>query len=187
MDICSVMNIYRGINNVMNWLYQMIYYGVRLWLVFVLHSFSLGCFGELLTVITDNNMILNVFFFGLLGLGIMVFLLVFFYLGIQIYVYISFSLSFLHSTMLLLFVHPLYPSSLHNTVMPSAYSNSNSNSLSISNTYLLIPVSLVDVLSLNMILYVVILYAVLLISVPILLSSCTHFNTYGYVYRSIGN
>ena len=36
MDIGSIMNLYRGINNVMNWLYQMIYYGVRMWLVFVI-------------------------------------------------------------------------------------------------------------------------------------------------------
>lgn len=185
MDISNPMNIYRGVNNIMNWLYQMIYYGVRLWLVFVLHSFSLGCFGELLTVITDNNLILNIYYFGLLGLGLMLFLLVVFYLSIQIYVYISFSLSFLHSTMLLLFYHPIYPSA-----NPS--SNSSLCSLhpglrvwsSVFSRYLLIPVSLVDVLSINMILYVIVLYSSLLFVIPILLSSFNNVNTYQYVYNS---
>ena len=87
----------------MNWLYQVLYYGVRMWLVFVLHEFSLGSFGELLTVVSDNNMIMNVFYFGLLGMGIIIYLIVVFYLGIQIYVYISFSLYFLSTCILALF------------------------------------------------------------------------------------
>lgn len=174
-DLSSIMNLYRGLNNIMNWLYQMIYYGVRLWLVFVLHSFSLGCFGELITVITDNNMILNVFYFGFLGLGLMLFLLVVFYLGIQIYVYISFSLSFLHSTILLLFTQPISPST---NLIPSS-------TLSISNSYLLIPVSLVDVFSLNMIFYIIILYSVLLFFIPILLSCLSHVKIYSYIYNNL--
>lgn len=166
MDISSIMNLYRGINNIMNWLYQMIYYGVRLWLVFVLHSFSLGCFGELITIITDNNLFFNFFYFGLLGIGIFLFLLVVFYLSIQIYVYISFSLSFLHSTILLLFYEPIYPSSLN------IHSNSSFlSSINIVNKYLLIPVSLVDLISLNTIFYLFFLYLLLLIFIPILLSS----------------
>jgi hypothetical protein len=126
----------------MNWAYQMIYYGVRMWLVFVLHSFSLGSFGELITVITDNNIIFNVFYFGLLGLGIILYLIVFFYLAIQIYVYISFSLSFLHSTVLLLLVN--YINIPHNS---NPFYHFNNKSI------YLIPVSLVDLFNINTIFY----------------------------------
>lgn len=134
----------------MNWAYQMIYYGARMWLVFVLHSFSLGSFGELITVITD------IFYLGLLGLGILFYFIVLFYLGIQIYVYISFSLSFLHSTVLLL---------LSNSFHFTGYS--------------LIPVSLVDFSNLNMILYIIIFYFFLLLLIPLLLSNINY--TYHYI------
>jgi len=160
-DINNILSIYRGINNLMNWAYQMIYYGVRMWLVFVLHSFSLGSFGELITVITDNNIIFNVLYFGLLGLGIILYLIVFFYLAIQIYVYISFSLSFLHSTVLLLLYIP------HN-IYKSIY---------------LIPVSLVDLFNINTIFYIIVLYSLLLFFVPILLSQFNY--TYHFIYNNI--
>jgi hypothetical protein len=170
-DINNIFSIYRGINNLMNWAYQMIYYGVRMWLVFVLHSFSLGSFGELITVITDNNLIFNVFYFGLLGLGIILYLIVFFYLAIQIYVYISFSLSFLHSTVLLLLVQ----SHLH-------IHNNNVNYNINNKSIYLIPVSLVDLFNINMIFYIIILYISLLFFIPILLSQIN--NTYFYIYKN---
>ena len=44
-----------------------------MWVVFVLHEFSLGSFGELLTVVSENSMIMNVFYFGLFGMGIMIY------------------------------------------------------------------------------------------------------------------
>jgi hypothetical protein len=169
-DINNIFSIYRGINNLMNWAYQMIYYGVRMWLVFVLHSFSLGSFGELITVITDNNLIFNVFYIGLIGLGINLYLLVIFYLGIQIYVYISFSLSFLHSTVLLLLYN--YISIPHNN---NVFNNINNKSL------YLIPVSLVDVININMIFYIIILYSLLLFFIPLLLSNINY--TYHFIYK----
>lgn len=171
-DVTNVLGMYRCINNIMNWAYQMLYYGVRMWLVFVLHSFSLGSFGELITVITDNNLIFNVFYFGLLGLGIILYLIVFFYLAIQIYVYISFSLSFLHSTVLLLFYNYIHIP--HNNNIFSNISN---------KSVYLIPVSLVDLFSLNTILYILGLYISLLIFIPILLSQFNH--TYHFIYRYI--
>lgn len=172
-DINNIMSIYRGLNNIMNWAYQMLYYGVRMWLVFVLHSFSLGSFGELISVITDNNNIINVFYAGLLGLGIILYLIVIFYLAIQIYVYISFSLSFLHSTILLLFVNN--ENYIHNT-----YRNYSSN---INNIYYLIPVSLVDLVNINIIFYIIILYSLLLFFVPLFLANINY--TYHYIYKYI--
>ena len=171
-DVTNVLGIYRGIHNIMNWAYQMIYYGVRMWLVFVLHSFSLGSFGELITVITDNNLIINVFYFGLLGLGIILYLIVFFYLAIQIYVYISFSLSFLHSTVLLLFTNWVH--------IPA-----NNNMNRINRSIYLIPVSLVDLFNCNSILYILLLYISLFIFIPILLTQLNH--TYHYIYKYINS
>ena len=172
-DINNIMSIYRGLNNIMNWAYQMIYYGVRMWLVFVLHSFSLGSFGELITVITDNNLIINVFYVGLLGLGIILYLIVIFYLAIQIYVYISFSLSFLHSTVLLLLVNNNHYTHNHNLTY-----NINNNS------YYLIPVSLVDLININIIFYILILYSLLLLFVPLFLSNSNHSYVYNYIYKN---
>ena len=173
-DINNIMSIYRGLNNIMNWAYQMLYYGVRMWLVFVLHSFSLGSFGELISVITDNNLIINLFYIGLLGLGIILYLIVIFYLGIQIYVYISFSLSFLHSTILLLLVNNIHYN------YNSLYNNNINN-----NLIYLIPVSLVDVININIIFYIIILYTLLLFFVPLFLANINY--TYNYIYSNYIN
>jgi hypothetical protein len=165
-DVTNILGIYRGIHNIMNWAYQMIYYGVRMWLVFVLHSFSLGSFGELITVITDHNFI---FYFGFLGLGIVLYLIVFFYLAIQIYVYISFSLSFLHSTVLLLLYHSLFNHIPHN------------NNIFHHKSVYLIPVSLVDLFQLHTIFYILLLYISFFVFIPILLTQFNH--TYQFIYR----
>ena len=64
---------------------------MRLWLVFVLHAFSVGAFAELYGILVDGNLVL---FGGLLGLALCMGLLLVGYLGIQQYVYVSFSVSF---------------------------------------------------------------------------------------------
>ena len=74
-----------------------------MWVVFVLHEFSLGSFGELLTVVSENSMIMNVFYFGLFGMGIMIYWIVVFYLVVQTYVSRSFSLYFWSTCILSLF------------------------------------------------------------------------------------
>ena len=110
------------INLICNWLYQILYYGLRMWLVFVLHEFSIGSFGSLSNVICSCNILC-----GLCGIGIILFIVVIVYLCIQIYVYISFSLYFLESTIFLLFVFSCGIFGLF------------------SRCYYLIPVSIVDV------------------------------------------
>ena len=171
-DISIVLSIVRSIYYLLNWLYQVLYYGVRMWLVFVLHEFSLGSFGELLTVVSDNNMIMNVFYFGLLGMGIIIYLIVVFYLGIQIYVYISFSLYFLSTCILALF----------NDIQINKLINVND----MMKYYYLVPVSLVDVVNINIILYVVLLLSVFLISIKLILGLSNSSIDYHY-YNNMNN
>lgn len=171
-DISIVLSIIRSIYYLLNWLYQVLYYGVRMWLVFVLHEFSLGSFGELLTVVSDNNMIMNIFYFGLLGMGIIIYLIVVFYLGIQIYVYISFSLYFLSTCILALF----------NDIQINKLINVND----MIKYYYLVPVSLVDVVNINIILYVVLLLSVFLISIKLILGLSNSSIDYHY-YNNMNN
>lgn len=100
LDILSISAFVRGIYPLLNWLYQVSYFGARLFLVFVLHSFCLGCFGELFTSCTDKCLWISFPVGGLVGLGLALSLLMVVYLLIQIYVYISFSVSFLYKTLL---------------------------------------------------------------------------------------
>jgi hypothetical protein len=100
LDVLSVTSLVRGAFPLLNWVYQVSYFGVRLFLVFVLHSFCLSCFGELYTTCCDQCMVISWPVGGLIGLGIALSLLMVLYLGIQIYVYISFSIGFMYKTML---------------------------------------------------------------------------------------
>lgn len=154
-DISIILTIIRSIYYIMNWLYQVLYYGVRMWLVFVLHEFSLGSFGSLMTVVSDSNIIINIYYFGLLGMGIIIYLIVIFYLGIQIYVYISFSLYFLSSCIL----------SLLNIIQ----TNKLIPVKDMIRYYYLVPVSLVDVVNINMIIYVILLLSMFVICIRRLL------------------
>jgi hypothetical protein len=138
-------------------MYQVIYYGVRMWLVFVLHEFSIGSFGSLMTVVSDSNIIINIFYFGILGMGIIIYIIVIFYLGIQIYVYISFSIYFLSSCIL----------SLINDIQKNKLVSVNDM---IRYNYI-VPVSLVDVVNINIIIYVVLLLSILVICIRIILGS----------------
>lgn len=98
VDLLTVTSFIRGFHSLMNWLYQVTYLGVRLWLVFILHSFCLGCLQELVTVFLDQHMSFTFMWGGLLSLGVSLSLFMVGYVMIQIYVYISFSLSFVFST-----------------------------------------------------------------------------------------
>jgi hypothetical protein len=89
----------RSIHCLVNWVYQVSYLGIRLWLVFILHSFCLSSISELYTTFLDKY--LGLFLpFGILGLSVMIGFGQIYYLFIQIYVYISFSLYFLFSCVL---------------------------------------------------------------------------------------
>jgi hypothetical protein len=160
-DISIVLTIIRSIYYIMNWMYQVIYYGVRMWLVFVLHEFSLGSFGSLMTVVSDSNIIINIFYFGILGMGIIIYIIVIFYLGIQIYVYISFSIYFLSSCIL----------SLINDIQNNKLVSVNDM---IRYNYI-VPVSLVDVVNINIIIYVVLLLSILVICIRIILGSSINY------------
>lgn len=78
-----------------NWLYQCAYFAVRMWLVFVLHAFCVASFCVLWSLVGGSWLPIFALplggFLGLsLGLGLMALL----YLGIQTFVYVSFSVSF---------------------------------------------------------------------------------------------
>jgi hypothetical protein len=100
LDVWSVSSIVRGLYPLLGWLYQVSYFGVRLFLVFVLHAFCLSCFGELYTSCTDKCMLIAWPVGGFMGLGMALSLLMVLYLFIQIYVYISFTLSFVYKNLL---------------------------------------------------------------------------------------
>lgn len=99
-DIFGFTSLFRGVYPLLSWLYNISYFGVRLFLVFVLHSFCASCFGELYTSCCDQCMFISFPVGGLLGLGTALSLFMVAYLCIQIYVYISFSISFLFKTTL---------------------------------------------------------------------------------------
>lgn len=42
MELLTFSGIVRGIWGIVNWIYQCVYFGLRMWLVFVLHAFSVG-------------------------------------------------------------------------------------------------------------------------------------------------
>ncbi len=118
------------------------------WLVFVLHSFSLCSFAELMM---DNYIGI-----GLVFIGNVTFIIVCCYLFIQIYIYISFANSILDNTMLILFPSDICFHSSHIELISGFHSSALSmevimKGIMISTTYtyvylgqLLIPVSLVD-------------------------------------------
>eukprot|EP00995_Heteronema_vittatum_P011213 NODE_6812_length_433_cov_493.869792_g5213_i0.p2 GENE.NODE_6812_length_433_cov_493.869792_g5213_i0~~NODE_6812_length_433_cov_493.869792_g5213_i0.p2 ORF type:complete len:88 (+),score=44.22 NODE_6812_length_433_cov_493.869792_g5213_i0:55-318(+) len=66
-----------------------------MWLVFVLHAFCLACFAELYSVACDLLLVYAWPIGGLMGLAMFMALMGMGYLAIQVYVYLSFSLSFL--------------------------------------------------------------------------------------------
>lgn len=95
LDVLCVSGVVRGLWMVLNWVYQCVYFGVRLWLVFVLHAFCVGAFVEMVSGSVDGVGVLDTLVDnGMLGLGMALGLLLVGYLGIQGYVYVSFSLSF---------------------------------------------------------------------------------------------
>ena len=126
-DLFSLTSFLRGFFPLMNWLYQISYLGSRLWLVFILHSFCISCFGELFSLATDQFLLFSFPFAGFLGFGSFLSLLMIAYLFLQVYVYISFSVTFLFSTVIAFWCAD-YPSHLD----PAALS------------FYLLPVSLVD-------------------------------------------
>jgi hypothetical protein len=111
-DLCCIANLTRAIYYLFHWLYQLIYYGIRLFIVMVLHSFSVGCI----------NHGLIFYYTSLLTLGCFIDIILLFYISIQLYVIIAFSITFLYSTLL-------------------------------DNSLLIIPLSLVDSMTTNLILY----------------------------------
>jgi len=93
MDLFVFTALWRGVYGLGNYLFQMSYFSFRLWLVFVLHAFCLGAFMELLGSL--ESMFPMDFCFGLLCMSMMLGAMLVGYLGIQLYVYLSFSASFL--------------------------------------------------------------------------------------------
>jgi len=93
LDLGIVTMLVRGVYGLGNYLFQMSYFSFRLWLVFVLHAFCLGAFMELLGSL--ESMLPMDFCLGLLCLSMMLGAMLVGYLGIQLYVYLSFSASFL--------------------------------------------------------------------------------------------
>jgi hypothetical protein len=102
LDLNLCLFLFSSMNFLINWFYQCLYYGIRMWLVFILHSFSLCCFGDCYALFSDK--LLNILYYGFLSIGFILAIIVLSYLGIQIYVYLSFSHSFIHSTILLFFL-----------------------------------------------------------------------------------
>lgn len=94
-DLGCVTAMVRGFWSLGNWAYTALYLGFRMWLVFVLHAFCLACFAELYTVACDLALMWAWPIGGLLGIGLFFGLMGTGYLAIQVYVYLSFSLSFL--------------------------------------------------------------------------------------------
>ena len=150
-DTNIIMTLIRGFYQFVNWGYHMIYYGVRMWLVFVLHSFSLGSFAQLMVV---HNVVLHLTFSFL---GFLLFLIVFCYLAIQIYVYIEFATSFLDTTILILFPSFSY--------FPCNISTSISS-------LLFIPVSLLDLIHIHMISFILLVYFLVFLSSIFLTPLC---------------
>lgn len=97
-DVLSLTVLARTVYGLGNYLFQMTYFSFRLWLVFVLHAFCLGAFMELYSALLSLlPMDLSL---GLLCLGLMLGLMLVGYLSIQLYVYLSFSVSFLSNGVL---------------------------------------------------------------------------------------
>jgi hypothetical protein len=166
-DLFCVTSFLRGFNALINWVYQCSYFGTRLWLVFVLHSFCLGCFGELFTVATDGFFLLSWPIGGFIGLGLPLSLLMVGYLLIQIYVYISFSVTFLFDTVIQYF-------------RADYQSFADFHGPKTWNHFWLVPVSVVDFAPTHLIIYL----AVLLI-LAILTSRHWMYSNHASSYRKI--
>ena len=164
-DIFCITTLLKGFNGLINWLYQICYFGVRLWLVFILHSFCLGCFGELFSIFTDQLLLLFPLY-GIIGLGLPLSLLMILYLLLQIYVYISFSITFLFSTILSYFRNDFFHFlSFHGP-----------------HTFKLIPVSIIDLCPTH--LYI---YLLLLLILSYIFSRLWMFSNHFYYYNYISN
>lgn len=175
-DLFCVTSFLRGFNALLNWVYQISYFGVRLWLVFVLHSFCIGCFGELFSVATDGLFLFSFPIGGFIGLGLPLSLLMILYLFIQIYVYISFSISFLFSTVMAWFRSDFQ--SFADFYGPSTWSS--------SSKFFLVPVSLVDFAPTHLLIYLSILLLTAFLSSRFWMFS-SHFSTYSKLYSHISS
>jgi len=168
-DLLCITSFLRGFNALFNWLYQISYFGTRLWLVFVLHSFCIGCFGELFTVACDQFFIFSWPIGGFIGLGLPLSLLMIGYLFIQIYVYISFSITFLYSTVMGYFRSDFL--SFSDFFGPSTWSSS----------LFLVPVSLVDFAPSHLLIYLSLMLSLALLSSRFWMYS-NHFSSFSKIY-----
>ena len=166
LDTLAFSSLFRGIFPLLNWLYQISYFGVRLFLVFVLHSFCLSCFGELYTICCDRCLLLFCPIGGLFGLGLFLSLLMVLYLLIQIYVYISFSVSFMFKTILSYF--RLDTVSFRDVQGPSFW---------------LVPVSLVDLIPTHYYLFLLTWLSFLVLFSRVWMSV----SNYGVVYKCLSS
>ena len=96
IDVLTFSGLVRGVWGIVNWCYQCCYFGLRMWLVFVLHAFSVGCFMSLWDGFTGAMGLGVLALGGLLGAAIVLGGMCLGYLGIQVYVYVSFMTSFLY-------------------------------------------------------------------------------------------
>ena len=132
------------LNVVLNWCYQLLYYSIRMFLVFVLHSFSIGSFITLYTEICYVNMLYLVFIYGILGLGIMLYFILCFDLSIQLYVYVSFSITFMSTCIIpILSLYKYYSYYLY---------------IHIYKKCSLVSITVVDLTSITMLLYYILFY-----------------------------
>jgi len=146
IDIMTVTYFIRGFHSLMNWVYQVGYLGVRLWLVFILHSFCLGCIQELFTVLLDQQLAFTWIWGGFIGLGLSISLFMVGYVMIQIYVYISFSLSFVFSTVLNWYRTDIKAWNWSkNNITTTTTTTTTTNISNFSKLFPLVPVSLVEV------------------------------------------
>ena len=96
LDVLTFSGLVRGIWGVVNWVYQCVYFGLRMWLVFVLHAFSVGCFMSLWDGFAGAMGLGVLALGGILGAAVVLGGMCLGYLGIQVYVYVSFMCSFLY-------------------------------------------------------------------------------------------
>ena len=97
-DVASVGMPLRSLWSLGNWGYQCGYFAVRMWLVFVLHAFCVASFCVLWNLVgAVGGLWLPIYALpvgGFLGLSLSLGMMALLYLGIQVFVYVSFSVSF---------------------------------------------------------------------------------------------
>jgi hypothetical protein len=143
-DTNVIMNLIRGYYHFVNWAYQVIYYGTRMWLIFVLHSFSLSSFAE---IMSKNNILIN---FTLSLLGSILLGLGLFYYSIQLYVYFSFLSYLLYHTYLILF-----PTFKYTIILPLFHT------IYFNSSLLFLPLCLIELINLHIISFIITLYFLL--------------------------